>query len=152
MGSHYSETSRIRSMNKLIKEQHQKLAKSESILSESLKKQEEFAKRARITEARLQRNVVLNNSLSHLPKKKREVMEELLESVSTSNLEKMISKYLPIVLKEDNTASIKKSLTEGKNLREVTGNKQNVQVVQEDVLDDVRNEVDRIVHLAVNKK
>jgi len=73
-------------------------------------------------------------------------MEELLESVKTAELDTAIKKYLPMVLKEENTHS-RYNLTEAKNLKTVTGDKKLILESDEDSLDDVRDEVDRIVFL-----
>ena len=67
----------------------------------------------------------MSDLLAPLGKEKRQVMNEFLESVKTSNLKTAFKKYLPAVLDEKNVSTKEetKTLTEGK-VTEHTGDRE----------------------------
>ena len=73
----------------------------------------------RVINDRIARDQKLTEMMAPLSKEQKEVMESLLESVTTPRLDSSFKKYLPAVLKNDAKAT-KKVLAETK---EVTGNK-----------------------------
>jgi len=75
---------------------------------------------AKINESR-EREAVMTELMSPLSKDKRELMNNLLESVSTSKLKAQFNKYLPTVLNESSPVKSQK-LTESQKT-EITGNK-----------------------------
>ncbi len=80
----------------------------------------------RVAKDRISRAKVLNGLLSPLSKVKKTVMNDLLESVQTKDLEKAYNKYLPAVLNESTPVRRQtktRALNESKNLTEKTGNK-----------------------------
>ena len=73
----------------------------------------------RVINDRIARDQKLTEMMAPLSKEQKEVMDSLLESVTTPRLDASFKKYLPAVLKNDAKAT-KKVLAETK---EVTGNK-----------------------------
>ena len=76
---------------------------------------------AKINESR-ERESVMAELMSPLSKDKRELMNNLLESVSTSKLKAQFNKYLPTVLNESSTTIKSQKLNESQKT-EITGNK-----------------------------
>ena len=79
-----------------------------------------ISKVTKINESR-ERETVMSELMSPLSKDKRELMNNLLESVSTSKLKVSFNKYLPTVLNESSTTKAQK-LNESQKT-EITGNK-----------------------------
>ena len=77
----------------------------------------------RIAEDKNVREKTLTELTTNLSKEKRRVMNELLESVQTSDLKKQFNKYLPAVLNESAPAETNKTIVT-ESVTEVTGNRE----------------------------
>jgi septal ring factor EnvC (AmiA/AmiB activator) len=122
MGSHLAEGTHISKLSKELSdvksqldESHNEIKDRESkiVLAES--------KVTKINESR-ERETVMSELMSPLSKDKRELMVNLLESVSTSKLKVQFNKYLPTVLNESTTTVKSQKLNESQKT-EITGNK-----------------------------
>jgi len=97
-----------------ITEREEKLAESKVELEKAQNLVKEEQKKARIYESRLTRERKLNELLKHLGKNQRSVMESLLESVKTQDLDSAYKKHIPYVLNEQSKVDSTKSvLNEG---------------------------------------
>jgi Ulp1 family protease len=83
-----------------LKETEAKLTEVNRKLAESQDQIEQAKRRVVISEERATRVKALNELLRPLNRDKREVMENLLETVKTANLKEAFRKYLPAVLNE----------------------------------------------------
>ena len=128
-----------------VRKVENELADVKSKLDEALKenvKQKKLVEstkiRLNLTEERVKRGKTLNKLLSTLNKDKRDLMETLLETVKTDDLEKNFHKYLPVLKEEQTPRSTKKVLSEGSTskanpkLVNATGNKTINESVQTD--------------------
>jgi hypothetical protein len=127
MTSYLNETSEVRKMQKQLDEAHKKITETETIL-ESTK-----VEKSRV-EDKAKRESALNELLAPLSGDKKEVMNNLLESVQTDKLKDSFNKYLPHVMKEGKRSSI---ITESKK-SETTGDRQ-AKIQAEDNNEDVSN-------------
>lgn len=105
MTSYLSEGSQVKKLTSQLTEAEAKNAQLAEKLQEGITALETASRRVKIAEARENRAKTLSDLLSPLSKEKRNVMEELLESVKTPNLKEAFQKYLPTVLAESGKAS-----------------------------------------------
>ena len=119
--SYLNEKSETAKLMKIVAEKEEALAEAKKTITEKDTLVE--SKEAEIAKAKddAERVAVMNELLSPLGTDKKEIMSELLESVSTNKLHTAFEKYLPAVM-EDKAPKVKKALNEG---LEVTGNKEN---------------------------
>ena len=121
MGSHLAEGTHISKLSKELSDVKSQLDESQKEIADREAKIEEAnTKVAKINESR-EREAVMTELMSPLSKDKRELMNNLLESVSTSKLKAQFNKYLPTVLNESSPVKSQK-LTESQKT-EITGNK-----------------------------
>jgi hypothetical protein len=73
------------------------------------------------------REKIISELVAPLRKDQRDIMTDLLESVQTDRLRLSFEKYLPAVIDGNTPAKKKATLTEGK---EITGNREQTQVVK----------------------
>ena len=114
MTSYLAEGTEIRKLNRNIEEQQ----KSINTLTEAKESAEITSKKL---QGKINRDKVMGELLGPLAKAKREIMEELLESVQTKNLKGSFQKYLPAVLNE--TAVKVEETSKKATLTEKTGDK-----------------------------
>ena len=115
----------IAEKDKQLKEASEKLEASETEVTA------QQAKLKQVNES-IERKEKLNGMMKPLSNKQADVMNSLLENVTTDKLQSAYDKYLPAVLKDE--APSKKVITEAR--KEVTGNKQqNSQQNDESVMD-----------------
>jgi hypothetical protein len=100
MTSYLSEGTRVKKLTDSLKETEAKLTEVNRKLAESKDQIEQAQRRVVISEERATRVKALNDLLRPLNRDKREVMENLLETVKTANLKEAFRKYLPAVLNE----------------------------------------------------
>ena len=125
MASHLNEGTEVAKVNKKLEESATKVAELEKVIADKDSNIEDAQKAQRILEDKINRKEVMSDLLAPLGKEKRQVMNELLESVKTSNLKTAFKKYLPAVLDEKNVSTKEetKTLTEGK-VTEHTGDRE----------------------------
>lgn len=124
MTSALSEGTQISQLSRKIQQLDKKLQESNKILESKDKAIMEAEKKARIARDLSNRKAIMNEMLSPLNKNQREVMASLLESVKTEKLRDTFDKYLPTVLRENDTkTSTKAKLTEGNTATVKTGNR-----------------------------
>jgi|TARA_Y100000034_G_scaffold53068_1_gene65156 hypothetical protein len=109
MTSHLAEGTEVKKLSGKIKEMEDQLVDANKQISEKQVAISEAEKKARIAEGTAKRDKVLSELLNPLSKDKREIMQDLLESVQTNNLEKQYEKYLPTVLNENVKKESKKT-------------------------------------------
>jgi hypothetical protein len=100
MTSYLSEGSEVKKLNAQLTESKAALAQAANKLAEKDEAIAQSVRRAKLAEERATRVKTMNELLSPLSKEKRNVMEELLESVKTDKLTVAFQKYLPTVLNE----------------------------------------------------
>lgn len=117
--SHLNENVDIQNLQKKIEEVTNQLAEAKTAIDKKNTIVESKEAEIRVINDRIARDQKLTEMMAPLSKEQKEVMESLLESVTTPRLDSSFKKYLPAVLKNDANAT-KKVLAETK---EVTGNK-----------------------------
>jgi hypothetical protein len=136
-----------------IKTLQRTLAEMEQTLNEATVKAEATQEASNLTESKLRvaedrysRKEKLNELMAPLGKEKKEIMSDLLESVTTEKLERAFNKYLPSVL-DGESSRVKKTLSESV-IKEHTGNKASVVKTAADDENDNVVELDYIKKLA----
>lgn len=131
MTSYLSEGSEIRKLQAQLNESKTALAQATEILNEKNGEIQASARRAKLAEERAARVQIKNELLSPLSKEKRNVMEELLDTVKTDKLKEAFQKYLPTVLNEGTRTAnqgrrvLSETAAEPKKTVAVTGNRVN---------------------------
>lgn len=131
MTSYLSEGSEVRKLQGQLNESAQALQQANKILNEKNNEIQASARRAKLAEERATRVQVKNELLSPLSKEKRNVMEELLDTVKTEKLKEAFHKYLPTVLNEgmrnatQGRRALSETVAEPKKTVAVTGNRVN---------------------------
>lgn len=129
MTSYLSEGSEVRKLQTQLQESAAQLKAANKILAESKAEVQASARRAKLAEERAHRVQIKNELLSPLSKEKRNVMEELLDTVKTDKLKEAFQKYLPTVLNEGMRSNqgrrVLAEAAEPKKTVAVTGNRVN---------------------------
>ena len=123
MGSMLNEGTEVSKLSKQMNELKVKLEEANKAVAEKEVQLKESARNARIIADQAERKAIMNEMMAPLSKQQKQIMNALLESTQTSELQKAFNKYLPSVLKEDTKSETKKVLSESS--KEVTGNKAN---------------------------
>ncbi len=100
MTSYLSEGTKVKKLTNTLKETERKLSEATQKITSGKTLIEQAQRRITISEERAVRTKALNDLLRPLNRDKREVMENLLETVKTVNLKEAFRKYLPAVLNE----------------------------------------------------
>ena len=112
MTSHLAEGTEVKKMSGKLKEMEAQLEDANKQISEKQVAISEAEKKARIAESTAKRDKILSELLEPLSKDKKDIMQDLLESVQTDNLKKQYEKYLPTVLNENVKVESKKESKE----------------------------------------
>jgi len=124
MGSHLAEGTTVSKLSQDILDVKAQLAEAQQQVTEKEALIESANKKAQRAADATSRKAKMDELLSPLAKDKRELMENLLESVATTKLQVAYNKYLPTVLNE----SVKAQTTLNESQKtEITGNKANTQ-------------------------
>lgn len=123
MGSMLNEGTEVAKLSKQMDELKVKLEEANKAVVEKEVQLKESARNARIVADKAERKAIMNEMMAPLSKQQKQIMNALLESTQTSELQKSFNKYLPSVLKEDAKVENKKVLSE--STKEVTGDKAN---------------------------
>lgn len=135
-GSFLNEKSETSKLLKIIQKKEQELAEAKQAITEKSTLVESRERELRVTKDLMERKAVMSELLAPLSADKRELMQELLESVQTPKLSDAFDKYLPAVMEGQKKAVAKKAtLTEGV---EVTGNRETKPEVGLDNILDIR--------------
>jgi DNA repair exonuclease SbcCD ATPase subunit len=130
MGSHLAEGTTVSKLSQEILDVKAELAEAkEAVAAKEALIEAADKKAARIAESAT-RKAKMDELLSPLAKDKRELMENLLESVATSKLQTAFNKYIPTVLNESVKAPTQ-TITESQKT-EITGNKASTQATESD--------------------
>lgn len=143
MNSHYNEGSQVKKLSKVLENAKLKVQRLEESLKNKDKVILEAKEEAKTAKELRERSETLGNLLSPLNKGQRKIMQKMLESVATPKLQENFKKYLPLVLKEENSEDIsgKSVLTENK--KSYDGNRNGI--VEEQIVN--KQEEDTIVRL-----
>ena len=131
MTSYLSEGSEVRKLQSQLNESQAQLEAAQKILTEKNDQIAQSARKAKLAEDRAARVQIKNELLAPLSKEKRNVMEELLDTVKTANLKEAFQKYLPTVLNEgmrsanQGRRTLSETAAEPKKTVAVTGNRVN---------------------------
>ncbi len=129
-GSTYlNENEQVRELQAAVAHKEQQLAEAIGLTEKAKVLIESKEREIRMIRESNQRQQALEELLAPLNQEKREIMENLLESVQTSRLKNAFEKYLPAVLAEGRTVKAAKVITESHVA--VTGDK-NVKTPEED--------------------
>ena len=123
MSSHLAEGTEVRKLQNELETVSVNSTEAESKLKEKDAEIEAVQMKLRIAEDKNVREKALTELTTNLSKDKRRVMNELLESVQTSDLKKQFNKYLPAVLNESAPAESNKTIVT-ESVTEVTGNRE----------------------------
>jgi len=123
--THLNEKHETRKLMQKLEEKDQQLAEAQQQVEGAKKLVESKEREVRIIKESNQRTKLMDELLSPLNEEKAKVMKDLLESVQTSKLKVTFDKYLPAVLNNgvEKVTSVKQTLSEGKVVTEVTGDK-----------------------------
>lgn len=100
MSSYFSEGTEVKKMEKVLESMTQELASTKRKLQESKQATDVAARKGKLAEDAAARTRVMSELLTPLARDKRAVMQELLETVKTTQLREAYTKYLPAVLNE----------------------------------------------------
>ena len=131
MTSYLSEGSEVRKLQTQLSESKAQLESANQILTEKNAQIQQVARKAKLAEANAARIQIKNELLSPLSKEKRNVMEQLLDTVKTDHLKEAFQKYLPTVLNEGmrnanaGRRALSETAAEPKKTVAVTGNRVN---------------------------
>ena len=128
VGSHLNKNSEAARLLNVLAEKDAQIEKAKTKIAEAIKLSESKNTEIKLLKENAVRTEKINELLSPLNNKQKDIMSDLLESVQTARLETAYNKYLPAVIDGSNspvksTASSKKALTEG---IEITGNKETI--------------------------
>lgn len=151
MTSYLNEGTEIKKMQKVIESKNKELAELTESVNKNKQIMEGLDTKLKATQDLVERQKVMGELLAPLSKDKKAVMKELLESVSTKNLQGAYNKYLPSVLNE---AAVRKPEAAKTQLNEATlstntGNR--AKVAHEEVSEDA-SELKHILSLAGIRK
>jgi DNA repair exonuclease SbcCD ATPase subunit len=152
MTSYLSEGTQVKKLTNKLTEVQKKLDEASKALSTQKQLNEQAQRKVALSEEKATRVKTLNELLRPLNREKREVMENLLETVKTSSLKEAFQKYLPAVLNEtvkDNKG--RRVLSEAAPLQEkrtiaVTGNRTN-RLVESTHTEETQDQSAEIVNL-----
>ena len=134
-GSYLNEKSETSKLLKIISKKEMELAETKQALTEKSTIVESKEREIRIQKDLMERKQVMAELISPLSGEKREVMQDLLESVQTTKLRSAFDKYLPAVMEGAQKKVAKTALTES---TEVTGNRESKPEVGLDNIVDIR--------------
>jgi hypothetical protein len=134
-GSYLNEKSETSKLLKIINKKDFELAEAEKALAEKTSIVESREREIRVTKDLMERKQVMAELLAPLNASKRELMQQLLESVQTRKLAEAYDKYLPTVMEGEKKKVAKSTLTES---TEVTGNREQKPEVGLDNIIDIR--------------
>jgi hypothetical protein len=135
-GSYLNEKSETSKLLKIIQKKETELAETKQALTEKSTIVESKEREIRIQKDLMERKQVMAELISPLSGEKREVMQDLLESVQTTKLRSAFDKYLPAVMEGERKATAKKAVLSESS--EVTGNRESKPVVGLDNILDIR--------------
>lgn len=121
MSSYLNEGTEVAKLNKSMNELKAQLDEAKKAVAEKEVQLIESARKARVEADKAERKEIMSEMMNPLSKQQKEIMNALLESTKTADLQKAFNKYLPSVLKEDTTVKTKKVLSE--STKEITGGK-----------------------------
>ena len=134
-GSYLNEKSETSKLLKIINKKDFELAEAEKALAEKTTVVESKEREIRVAKDLMERKQVMAELLAPLNASKRELMQQLLESVQTRKLADAYDKYLPTVMEGEKRKVAKPTLTES---TEVTGNRETKPEVGLDNIIDIR--------------
>jgi len=143
MTSYLNEASQVAKLNKELAKKEESIKMLEGKVNKQVALTESINTELKVAKELSRRSKVLGQLLAPLGKEKGKVMEQLLESVKTENLNVAFDKYLPVVLNEQ--VQSKKSVLAESVVTEKTGNKKPI-TMQED--DNLAQQLDEIKVLA----
>lgn len=114
-----SETSKLL---KIIQKKEQALAEAQQSIAEKQRIAESTQRELRVQKDLMERKAVMAEMLAPLSADKREIMQDLLESVQTSKLSSAFDKYLPAVMEGEKKVATKKAMLN--ESAEITGNRE----------------------------
>jgi len=124
MGSYLNEGTEVAKMNKEVDELKAKLDETNKAVAEKEVQLAESARTERMAVDKAERKLIMNEMMAPLSKQHKSVMNALLESTKTADLQNAFNKYLPSVLNEATKTKTKKVLSESS--KEITGGKATV--------------------------
>jgi len=135
-GSFLNEKSETSKLLKIIDKKNHELAEAQQVVAEKDNLVESVQREIRVTKDLMERKAVMGELLGPLDASKREIMNDLLESVQTKKLNEAFDKYLPAVMEGQKKPVARKTmLSEG---TEVTGNRESKPEVGLDNILDIR--------------
>jgi hypothetical protein len=134
-GSFLNEKSETAKLLKIIQKKDMELSEAKQALTEKVTIVESKDREIRVAKDLMERKQVMGELLAPLGADKRELMNQLLESVQTKKLSEAFDKYLPTVMEGGKARVVKTTLTEG---TEVTGNREHKPEVGLDNILDIR--------------
>jgi hypothetical protein len=134
-GSYLNEKSETSKLLKILTKKDLQLAEAAKAVAEKTAIVETKERELRVTKDLMERKQVMAELLAPLGADKRQLMQQLLESVQTKKLADAYDKYLPTVMEGEKRKVAKPTLTES---TEVTGNREQKPEVGLDNIIDIR--------------
>jgi len=134
-GSYLNEKSETSKLLKILTKKDLQLAEAKQAVAEKTAIVETKERELRVTKDLMERKQVMAELLAPLGADKRQLMQQLLESVQTKKLADAYDKYLPTVMEGEKRKVAKPTLTES---TEVTGNREQKPEVGLDNIIDIR--------------
>jgi chromosome segregation ATPase len=117
MTSYFGESTEVKKMEAILESQKAEMEAMKQQLQESQRIADAASRKAKLAEEQAKRTQIMAELTGNLSREKKAVMEELLETVKTTQLRESFNKYLPAVLsegskKKDAPQSRQRTLTE----------------------------------------
>lgn len=119
----FNEDKVVKSMMESVKASNNKLLQATKTTEAANAKLLKENKELKAVNTALTRSKTINESISHLPANKQEMIKNLVKDVPTSKLNEALKKYIPMILEGNSTKTInkKENLSEGKRYSVMTG-------------------------------
>ena len=126
MGSYLNEGTEVAKMNKEVSELKAKLDEATKIVADKEVQIVESTRKSRIATDNAERKLIMNEMMNPLSKQHKDIMNALLESTKTADLQNAFNKYLPSVLNEETKTITKTKKVLSESSKEITGGKTTV--------------------------
>jgi len=100
MTSYFGESTEVKKMESILESTKSEIETLKTQLQESQRVADVASRKAKLAEEKANRTSIMAELTGNLSREKKAVMEELLETVKTTQLRESFNKYLPAVLNE----------------------------------------------------
>lgn len=142
----FNEDKVVKGLLESVKASNNKLLHAQKTTEEMNAKLLKENKELKSVNSSLTRAKMINESVSHLPVAKQEMVKGLVKDVPTNELMESLKKYIPMIMEENSSKNINKDervLSESKKMRVLTGSKENSAMKSLESSADLTEEMDK---------